>query len=423
MNRRQFMQRIVQGGLLSASGLSVLPSLAMNAASTRRFLFVFCDGAWDTSMVFAPEMLQNYYVHTDSDDVETTLGGLSFVDNPNRPEVRRFFEQWADQCLIINGLDFETVAHDRAKRILMTGSPVGTDDWGAIIGAHSPQMYTAPHLLLSGPNYATQFSNAILRVGEDGELSRLLSGQDQLNITPTRDHEDLVSTYLRQRTDGTTFANPRTDNFLQDYSRSHTQLKGLKAQLGSIQLPNGDDGENFGYNCNETFMGQAQIALEFFENDLTRCAIVQDQGFCNMRWDSHGDYFEQNWHYDLLFLGLQQLMEELQTRTNIHGVPLIEDTTVVVCSEMSRHPSLNEMGGKHHWPVGSAMIIGGVQGGRTIGGYNGQVLGRSIDLNSGELFESGVKLKPEHLGATLLAMADLDPMDFGKAQPIIGALL
>ena len=423
MNRRQFIQRVVQGSLISASGLSILPSLAMNSNSTRRFLFVFCDGAWDTSMVFAPEMLQNYYVHTGSDDVETNLGGFSFVDNSNRPEVRRFFEQWADQCLVINGLDFETVAHDRAKRILMTGSPVGTDDWGAIIGAHAPQMYTAPHLLLSGPNYATQFSNAILRVGEDGELSRLLSGQDQLSITPTRDHEDLVSKYLRQRTEDSIAVNTRAENFLQDFKRSHTQLEGLKAQMGSIRLPTADDGDDFGYDCMETFMGQAQLALDFFENDLTRCAIVQDEGFCNMRWDSHGDYFEQNWHYDLLFLGLQQLMEELQTRTNIHGVPLIEDTTVVVCSEMSRHPSLNEMGGKHHWPVGSAMIIGGVQGGRTIGGYNGQVLGRGVDLNSGDLFEGGVKLKPEHLGATLLAMADLDPMDFGTAKPITGALL
>ena len=220
MNRRQFIQRVVQGSLVSASGLSILPSLAMNATSTRRFLFVFCDGAWDTSMVFAPEMLQNYYVHTGSDDVETNLGGFSFVDNSNRPEVRRFFEQWADQCLVINGLDFETVAHDRAKRILMTGSPVGTDDWGAIIGAHAPQMYTAPHLLLSGPNYATQFSNAILRVGEDGELSRLLSGQDRLSITPTRDHEDLVSKYLRQRTEDTIAVNPRAENFLYVYRPS-----------------------------------------------------------------------------------------------------------------------------------------------------------------------------------------------------------
>ncbi len=420
MKRRQFVQRFMQGGMLLGSGMSILPSLAMQRNTTRRFLFVFCDGAWDTSMVFAPEMLGNPYVHTDYDDVQSTIGGLSFVDGANRPEVRRFFEQWADQCLIINGLDFETVAHDRAKRILMTGSPVGTDDWGAIIGANSPKLYTAPHLLMSGPTFSTNYSNAILRVGENNELSRLLEPFES-DSDPTREHESLVADYLYNRSTQTHTPHPQTQNFVDDYQRANLQLQELKQQLRRIDLNSSND--DFGYDCSESFMGQAQIALDFFANDLTRCAIVQDQGFCNMRWDSHADYFEQNWHYDLLFLGLQQLMEALQTRTNLNGTPLIEETTVVVCSEMSRHPALNEMGGKHHWPVGSAMIIGGVQGGRTIGGYTDQVLGQQMDINSGEMSNRGVKLKPSHLGATLLAMADLDPLDFGTTPPIMGGLL
>ena len=33
----------------------------------------------------------------------------------------------------------------------MTLGPIGTDDWGSIIGANSPTLYTAPHLLMSGP--------------------------------------------------------------------------------------------------------------------------------------------------------------------------------------------------------------------------------------------------------------------------------
>ncbi len=418
MNRRTFIQHCLQGGLLAGSGLGLASSLAMNTNSTRRFLFVFCDGAWDTSMVFAPEMLRNYYVHTDQEDLESSFGGLSFVDNPNRPEVRRFFEQWGSECLILNGLDFETVAHDRAKRILMTGSPIGTDDWGAIIGANAPSLYTAPHLLVSGPTFTTEYSNAILRVGANGELERLLDGNDPISVPINTDHEALVSAYLQERASTSSFSHPQNQQFQSDFLRAQMQLQGLKSQLGSLDLLS--EGGDFGYDCTETFMSQAELALDFFSNDLSRCAIIQDEGYCNMRWDSHGDYFEQNWHFDLLFLGLQQLMEALQTRTNIHGIPLIEETTVVVCSEMSRHPSLNEMGGKHHWPVGSAMIIGGVQGGRTIGGYDSQVLGQKVDLDSGDSTDRGTLLKPSHLGATLLAMADLDPLDFGKTNPIMG---
>ena len=52
MHRRDFLQNIVRTGMLTGAGLSMLPSLALNTSRTRRFLFVFCDGAWDTSMVF-----------------------------------------------------------------------------------------------------------------------------------------------------------------------------------------------------------------------------------------------------------------------------------------------------------------------------------------------------------------------------------
>jgi hypothetical protein len=420
MNRRQFIQHFM--GL--ATGMAGIPHLALSTNRTRRFLFVFCDGAWDTSMVFAPEMLDNRSVYTDSNDTTATLGGLSFVDSPNRPEVRRFFEQWGSDCLIINGMDFETVAHDRAKRILLTGSATGMDDWGAIIGAQSPKLYTAPHLLLSGPNYSTNYANALLRIGENGELKSLMDGIENNNISPNTSHESLVNAYLQQRSQNGDVQSQANASFNADFRRAHQQLAAFKAEQSRFELPGSLEMDTtYGFDCNETFMGQAQLALDFFAQDLSRCAIVQDEGFCNMRWDSHGDYFEQNWHYDLLFLGLQQLMTELQSRTGIHGTPLIEETTVVVCSEMSRHPQLNEMGGKHHWPVGSAMIIGGVTGGRTIGGYTDQVLGVNIDPQSAEGTDFGEKLRPGHLGATLLAMADIDPAEFLLQSPISGVLL
>ena len=421
MNRRQFIQQFMS---LAATGITGIPHLALSTNRTRRFLFIFCDGAWDTSMVFAPEMLDNRNVYTDANDTRSTLGGLEFIDSPNRPEVRHFFEQWGSDCLIINGMDFETVAHDRAKRILLTGSATGMDDWGAIIGSQSPKLYTAPHLLLSGPNFSTNYSNALLRIGEDGELKNLMDGLSYNGITPNTDHEDLVNEYLQRRSqngDTQSLSNP---SFNSDFLRAHQQLAAFKAEQSRFELPSSLELDTtYGFDCNRTFMGQAQLALDFFAQDLSRCAIVQDEGFCNMRWDSHGDYFEQNWHYDLLFLGLQQLMTELQTRTGIYGTPLIEETTVIVCSEMSRHPQLNEMGGKHHWPVGSAMIIGGVTGGRTIGQYTDQVLGVNIDPNSGDISDFGEKLNPGHLGATLLAMADIDPADFLTQSPISGVLL
>ena len=169
-------------------------------------------------------------------------------------------------------------------------------------------------------------------------------------------------------------------------------------------------------------MAQASTALDFFEQGLSRCAIVQDNGYCRMRWDSHGNIQEQNWHYELLFQGMLDLMSALQQRQAPSGATLAEEVTVILCSELGRHPQLNEMGGKHHWPVTSAMMIGGVTGGRVVGGYDDQVLAMPIDATSAELYDAGEKLRPGHIGSTLLALADMDPTEHCSLPPLLGVI-
>lgn len=419
-SRRQLLK-------LSASGL-VLPKLASGApnSSERKFLFVFCDGGWDPTFVFAP-LYDNPHVYSDPTGTVTSANGLTFIESPERPMVNQFFNDWADKCLIINGIDVSTVAHDRGKRLLMTGKPQGPDDWGALISAYSEQTWTAPHLVVSGPTFVTYHPDSIVRIGEDGELDYLLTGQVTYGPPETlyvdNRSESLISQYLQNRSRDRFDAasqDVHMQRFARNLGRSQPQIESLIESTQDISfVPS--EGE-YGYACDENFMGSAQIALQCFEAGLTRCAIVEDQGFCRMRWDSHGAIGEQSWHYDLLFDGLSQLMTELHSRYAPSGNLLADEVTVVVCSELGRHPQLNAMGGKHHWPVTTAMIIGGVTGGRTVGGFDEQVLASPIDLASGEPDPNGTKLTPGHLGATLLALADIDPAPFVDASPIMGII-
>ena len=96
----------------------------------------------------------------------------------------------------------------------------------------------------------------------------------------------------------------------------------------------------------------------------------------------------------------------------------------MVVSEMGRNPSLNSYQGKHHWTFTSAMLVGsGVQGGQVIGGFDEYCTGKAVDLASGELFEEGESLVPGHLGATLMALGDVDLMDYlDDYAPIMGAI-
>jgi hypothetical protein len=80
--------------------------------------------------------------------------------------------------------------------------------------------------------------------------------------------------------------------------------------------------------------------------------------------------------------------------------------------------------GKDHWTYTSAMLIGsGVAGGQAIGDYDEYLLGEAVDLRDGGVSDSGVDLLPGHIGATLLALGDVDPGEYIEGAEVIEAAL
>jgi uncharacterized protein (DUF1501 family) len=91
---------------------------------------------------------------------------------------------------------------------------------------------------------------------------------------------------------------------------------------------------------------------------------------------------------------------------------------------MGRTPLLNGVGGKDHWPYTSVMLLGaGLTGDRVIGGFDDNYYGQTVDPGSGDVADSGQVLSAESIGATLLALADVDPADYVMGvQPIDGVI-
>ena len=127
---------------------------------------------------------------------------------------------------------------------------------------------------------------------------------------------------------------------------------------------------------------------------------------------------------DDLFAYLHRAMDDLHGRTSLSGGPLADEVVFVVFSEMARDPRLNGWQGRDHWTFTSVMLMGaGIQGGRVLGGLDTVGRGRPIDLVSGEISDGGTALLPEHLGATLLALGDVDPGEYiSDPQPISAVL-
>jgi hypothetical protein len=77
---------------------------------------------------------------------------------------------------------------------------------------------------------------------------------------------------------------------------------------------------------------------------------------------------------------------------------------------MTRTPRLNARNGKDHWPHVSALLFGaGFTKGRRFGGSSEVLESQAMDLNSGELTESGDLCKYDNLNAGILEAMGVDP--------------
>ena len=141
-------------------------------------------------------------------------------------------------------------------------------------------------------------------------------------------------------------------------------------------------------------------------------------------YDTHSaNFYYQGNHFTDLFGRLHELMVLLENTPGTVAPTLMEETTVVVHSEMGKTPQLNTSG-KDHWPFTSTMLLGsGFTPNRVVGSYTGSMGAEKIDFATGELFDGGNVMTATTIGATLLAMADIDPGDWAlDSGPILGVL-
>jgi hypothetical protein len=153
--------------------------------------------------------------------------------------------------------------------------------------------------------------------------------------------------------------------------------------------------------------------------------VSLESGGSSLVWDTHASNDQiQSYLFEDLFYGLKQLAQMLALTPGEVAPTLLEETTVVVFSEMGRTPQLNDADGKDHWPYTSVLLFGaGLAGGRVIGGLDTNYYGVPVDPVSGDIAGEGVAPDTSALGATLLTLADVDPAEFVPgAEPIGGVI-
>lgn len=410
LSRRRLLQ-------LSAAPLLLPRRLLAATGGDRRLLFVFANGGWDPTWGFAP-MYDASGVDSNPDGEPASVGELGYVASEDAPHMATFFETYADRTCQVHGFEVRSITHERCKRLLFTGkSASDADDWPSIVAGNSAG-YLLPHVVVSGPSYTSSYTASVVRLGETGQLSRLLDGSA---LTETADGGQPLGATAASAVERFRLARAeawarqagrgRAEAIGEALVRANEDLREI-AQIDDVDLGAGLVGGAGGFSA-------LTPALDCLERGYARSAIVSHGGLFDVGWDTHSDAAQQTANFEVLFEDLIRLMEELDSRAGPSGGTLADETTVIVLSEMGRSPTINGTGGKDHWTFTSALFIGaGVAGGRSIGGYDDSLLGRRIDLASGELTEQGTLLGAEHVGATILALAGIEP----EEQPIEAVL-
>ena len=386
MKRRNFFK--MAGTTLMLPKIASASSISDNP----RLLIIYNQGGWDVSMLFDPKFHSNQ-IQTASDGESKTIGGLTFVDSPERPNVRNFMNQYANMTAIINGLGIGSISHRKCERLLFTGSRLdAAPDFGSIIAHHHSDV-PLPYSILSGPRMTGDLGLNVSRV--DQTFIDLLQQNTQIDYTR-------VYAHIQQ------YQNAQSQN-IEDVSRHQEYWQALERRnflKNQIDI--------FPTTISSDPIDQMRLSVKLLANDISRVSMVEIPPPPFHQWDSHsGNDALQSGCFEYLFQNLNHLCEQLHQTLDNQGNPLMDSTTIMVMSEMGRTPVYNMNEGKDHWPFTSMLLFGNrIRGGQVFGATDDKITPKKINFQDGQASNNGQLLQSENLLAGLLSSFDIDPLQY-----------
>ncbi len=450
---------IAAGAMASRLGFTTVAEAAGGGRSSRRFVFCYFPGGWDQLLFLDPRDPEAEGRRYDDSNRATTLtetrydtleghngfgsrvvtaGKLSFGPAVEKlgmavPRLSQFYERIA----IVRGLNMGTLGHEVGYRYFLTAKfPAGNTARGTSVAtelAAQMQSRTAlPVLSLRVEAYNDRQPGqySALRVDSlDDLLGVLERGKDYLERDAV---EDALAEYARH-------GQPCEVN-VYDRRGLMTRMRdadtGAKTTLASklasrFRFVTGDDPASVAIRARYGFGkgdagspgARAAFAAQAIKEGVAQCVSVA----IGNGTDTHFTGNPQ--HADALYPGiaaLAALMDDL-SRTDapadlqkLGGDKWIDHTTILAFSEFSRTALFNPYGGRDHNLTGSCLLAGaGVRGDQVVGasGAVGMGPGRYDFRTQRATTTGGENITPEHIAATLIASAGLDPY-VTRVQPL-----
>lgn len=368
------------------------------------------SGGWDTTYFMDPKGINGINRLYKEGDILTkgshkyapikkhAKGGMCNED---------FYEEFGNELLSFNGLDYSVNNHSPGARYMATGKldSLAYPTFAALVAAcRGPD---CPLAFLTFGNYsATGNLVAMSRVPYLPSLKRIANA-DAVEGNERSPYHDK-------------FASDRIEEALREQNKIANAVP---------RLPRSERGENMLYAAQvsskalqrvtqyipatspkERLSQQAEIALASF-----KAGVCVSANLTIGQFDSHA-----NNDADQMKLIPEFLAGIAYTIRRAGELKIREQLVVIIQSEMGRTPDYNTGNGKDHWSIGSVMFMGrGIKGNRVIGATDAKQFAVPLDTTTLKLDkEKGVRVRPEHVHESLREYAGIADHPFAKKFPL-----
>jgi uncharacterized protein (DUF1501 family) len=398
-------------------GFTQLAEASLPPASGRCFIFCYFPGGWDQLLFLDPRDPVDFpdaergrtLIETRYNDLEGFSGFSSRLVRPAdpasplvfgpaaaKPNDARKITDFASRMAIVRGINMNTVGHEVGYRYFLTSkfpsgnAARGTNIATEIVGQMVPRR-PLPNLSVRVESYNDRHpgSASAVRVDSLNDLLLLLrpSSYQERDVV-----EQALADYGQR-------VGP-CDAEVADRRGLYSAMREARSQADQIV--------------------RACAAAQAVKSGMTQVASVM----IGVGTDTH--FVGNTGHAPLLYQGISALvamLSDLERTAHPQGGNFLDHTTVMCFSEFSRTPLYNNFNGRDHHISNSCLLVGAGIRGNTVFGASSNIgmAPTRWDHANNRPSDSGQNIQPEHIAATLLASAGLDPY-ITRVEPLRAVL-
>lgn len=368
------------------------------------------SGGWDTTYLMDPKGVNEINRLYQGGDI-LTQGNHRLAPNaqhiPAGLSNEDFFQRYGNELLVLNGLDYSVNNHAPCSRYMATGKldSLAYPTFAALVaGCKGPEV---PLAFLTFGNYsATGNLVPMARVPYLNSLTRLANADGVQGNARSPYHDDFVMDRIERALEEQVQARVSTVR-LPRVERSESMLYAAQVNSKALQRVTPHIPKS---SPRERLSQQADIALASFKAGVCVSANLSIGQF-----DSHANNDpDQMKLIPELLAGIDYLV------TKSEQLKIRDKLIVIMQSEMGRTPNYNKGNGKDHWSIGSIMFMGnGIQGDRVVGATDEKQF--LVPVNPKTLStdgDNGIRVRPEHIHASLRDFAGIANHPFSKQFPL-----